>query len=81
MALKKGVDGDLEIEEVKVTKISLEQIEDIIASTEAAKAEALVRIASLDESISYYTSLKTQAVALGVEHKVVAEDAVAEEPK
>ena len=73
MKFKKSDDGQLEIEEDPIiNKISIEEIESIIAEAQAEKDKSLSHIASLDESIAYYSDLKLKAENLGVK-KVVDE--------
>ena len=76
MEYKLSADGLLEIEDVVVTKMSIEHIDSIILATRADKAQVLARVAELDALIDRYESLKSQALALGV----VAKDPMGVKP-
>jgi hypothetical protein len=71
---KKASDGSLEITRTVVTKVSLEEIDAILAATQEEKNKAIAHVAALDDSVAYYEGLKTQAMGLGVVSKVSVSD-------
>lgn len=71
MPTYKNVDGMLEVtpdpSPVKAQKFTLEQIEDMIANTEADKSKHLEEIEKCNNALVKLNALKAKAVEVGVE--------------